>query len=76
MRAAARAIADCTLSTPVHTFKAGAGLIPVSARWTTSAVKFLAKAGTLSGANPLGVVTEANPPSQTEACHAFVDGRS
>ena len=70
MRAAARAVTGCTLSTPVHTFKAGAGLMPVSVRWTTSVAKFLAKACALSVANSLRVVAGADsPPSQTEACH-------
>ena len=60
MRAAARAITGCPLSTPAHAVMAEAGLVPVSARRTTLAAKFLAKAHAMPERDPLRAVAEAD----------------
>ena len=60
MRATARAITGCPLSTPAHAVMAETGLVPVSARRTTLAAKFLAKAHALPEGDPLRVVAEAD----------------
>ena len=60
MRAAARAITGCPMSTPAHAVMAEAGLVPVSARRTTLAAKFLAKAHAMPEGDPLRAVAEAD----------------
>ena len=52
MWATARAITGCPLSTPAHAVMAELGLVPVSARRTTLAAKFLAKAHALAEGTP------------------------
>ena len=60
LREAARIITGCTRSTPVHALMAEAGLAPVSARRTTLAARFLAKARALPEEDPLRRVSDAN----------------
>ena len=67
MRAAARAVTGCPLSTPAHAVMAEAGLVPVSARRTTLAAKFLAKACALPRTDPLRRVAEADPPHRLKS---------
>lgn len=59
MRAAARTITGCPLSTPAHAVMAESGLMPVAARRTTLAAKLLAKAHALPVHDPLRSVAEA-----------------
>ena len=61
MRAAARTITGCPMSTPAHAVMAEAGLVPVSARRNTLAAKFLAKAHAMPEGDPLRAVAEADP---------------
>ncbi|KAF0298696.1 Retrovirus-related Pol polyprotein from type-1 retrotransposable element R1 4 [Amphibalanus amphitrite] len=59
MREAARVITGCTRSTPTEALMAEAGLAPVTARKTTLAARFLAKARALPEEDPLRRVADA-----------------
>ena len=60
MREAARIITGCPRSTPVQALMAEAGLIPVAARRTMVAARFLAKARALPTEDPLRRVADAS----------------
>ena len=62
MRAVARIINGCLLSTSAHAVMAKAGLGPVASRRETLMARLLANALALPGKDPLRVVAEANPP--------------
>ncbi|KAF0293468.1 hypothetical protein FJT64_008727 [Amphibalanus amphitrite] len=64
MRAAARTITGCPMSTPAHAVMAEAGLMPVAARRDVLAAKLLAKAHALPEGDPLRAVAEDGPPSR------------
>ncbi|KAF0295687.1 hypothetical protein FJT64_006794 [Amphibalanus amphitrite] len=64
MRAAARTITGCPLSTPAHAVMAEAGLMPVAARRDVLAAKLLARAHALPEGDPLRAVAEGGPPSR------------
>ncbi|KAF0290009.1 hypothetical protein FJT64_011774 [Amphibalanus amphitrite] len=64
MRAAARTITGCPLSTPAHAVIAEAGLMPVAARRDVLAAKLLARAHALPEGDPLRAVAEGGPPSR------------
>ena len=61
VRAAARAITGCPISTPTHALLAEAGLPPVAARRRALAARLLAKARALPPEDPLRVVADAAP---------------
>ena len=71
MRAAARIITACPLSTPAHAVMAEAGLEPVSARRESLAARFLAKALALPPDDPLRTVAEANPRSRLKGTNGW-----
>ena len=64
MRAAARVVTGCPISTPAHAVLAEAGLAPVAERSTALAARLLAKARALPEDDPLRKVAEADPPAR------------
>ena len=58
VRAAARVVTGCPISTPVHALLAEAGLPPVSSRCRALAARFLAKARALPLEDPLRAVAD------------------
>ena len=64
MRAAARVVTGCPISTPSHALMAEAGLAPVAERRLALAARLLAKARALPEGDPLRRVAEASAPSR------------
>ena len=73
MRAAARLITGCPLSTPTHAVMAEAGLASVSARRSTLAARFLGKARALPPSDPLRAVADATAPSRLSTVTGWRD---
>ncbi|XP_043207002.1 uncharacterized protein LOC122373221 [Amphibalanus amphitrite] len=64
MRAAARVITGCPISTPSHAVMAEAGLAPVAERRLVLAARLLAKAHALPEGDPLRAVASSDPPTR------------
>ena len=62
VRAVARVITGCPISTRRHAVTAEAGQVPVSARRLTLAARFLAKARALPETDPLRTIADASVP--------------
>ena len=71
LRAAARTITCCPMSTPSHAVLAEAGLEPMSARRSSLAARFLAKARALPESDPLRVSAEASPPARLKGTQGW-----
>ena len=71
LRAAARAVTGCPMSTPTHALMAEAGLPTASTRRTTLATKMLMRATSLPPDDPLRKVATAESGSRLTAVHGW-----
>ena len=71
LRAAARAVTGCPLSTPAHALMAEAGLPTAGMRRATLSTKMVMRAASLPPDDPLRIVASATPRSRLTAVHGW-----